>query len=64
CNCVAPEGLRLQIPQDRHRLHDVKVKVRVHRYVDGRLAIFHGPRCLARCDADGQLLDAGVKVAA
>jgi len=63
-NCVAFEGLRLQIPKDRHRLHYVKVKVRVHRYADGRLALFHGPRCLARYDADGQLLDGGMKVAA
>ncbi|MFN4295148.1 MAG: hypothetical protein ACK4JD_13565 [Thermoflexales bacterium] len=63
-NCVSFEGLRLQIPQDRHRLHYVKVKVRVHRYTDGRLAIFHGPRCLARYDAGGQLLDSGMKTAA
>lgn len=63
-NCVAFEGLRLQIPKDRHRLHYVKVKVRVHRYADGRLALFHGPRCLARYDADGQLLEGGMKVAA
>ena len=63
-NCVAFEGLRLQIPQDRHRLHYVKVKVRAYRYMDGRLAIFHGPRCLARYDAYGQLLDDGMKLAA
>ncbi|MCS6930548.1 MAG: hypothetical protein NZM43_13755, partial [Saprospiraceae bacterium] len=63
-NCVAFEGLRLQIPQDRYRLHYVKVKVRVHRYTDGHLAIFHGPRCLARYDAAGQLLSTRVKVAA
>lgn len=63
-NCVAFEGQHLQIPKDRHRLHYVKVKVRVHRYSDGRLAIFHGPRCLARYDAMGQLLDTGMKAAA
>ena len=38
----------LQIPPHRHRHHFVKVKVRVHAYEDGRLAVFHGPRCLAR----------------
>jgi hypothetical protein len=37
-------------------MHDVKVKVRVHRDPDRRLALFHGPRCLARYDAQGQLI--------
>ncbi len=55
-NCVAFEGMSLQIPQDRHRMHYVKVKVRVHRYPDGRLALFHGPRGLARFDARGRLI--------
>lgn len=45
-NCVAFKGISLQIPQDRYRMHYVKVKVRVHRYPDGRLAVFHGPRKL------------------
>ena len=27
--------------------------VRVHAHPDGSLAVFHGPRCLARYDADG-----------
>lgn len=52
-NCVAFEGLKLQIPQDRHRMHYVKTKVRVHRYPDQSLAIFHGPRQLAQYDANG-----------
>jgi transposase len=52
-NCVSFEGKKLQIPADRHRMHYVKVKVRVHRYPDGNLAVFHGPRCLARYDAQG-----------
>jgi hypothetical protein len=30
--------------------------VRVHEYPDGRLAIFDGPRCLARYDPAGTLL--------
>lgn len=54
-NCVAFEGLKLQIPQDRARYHYVKVKVRVHRDPEGRLALFHGPRLLARYDASGTL---------
>lgn len=46
-NCVAFEGRKLQIPASGHRMHYVKAKVRVHRYCNGSLAIFHGPRKLA-----------------
>jgi transposase len=52
-NCVSFDGLKLQIPADRYRMHYVKVRVRVHRYPDGRLALFHGPRRLADYDALG-----------
>jgi hypothetical protein len=52
-NCVRFDGLTLQIPSDRHRCHYVKAKVRVHRYQDGMLAVFHGPRRLAEYDAQG-----------
>lgn len=45
----------LQIPQDKYRYHYVKATVRVHEYPDTSLAIFHGPRCLARYNADGSL---------
>ena len=48
--------LTLQIPEDCHRHHYVKAKVKVHEYHDGQLAIFHGPRCLARYDKKGALL--------
>jgi len=54
-NCVCFEGLKLQIPADQHRLHYVKVTVRVHRYLDGSLSVFHGPRRLARYGSQGQL---------
>jgi hypothetical protein len=57
-NCVRYQGLSLQIPAQRHRHHFVKVKVRVHAYADGRLAVFHGPRRLARYTADGHLIEA------
>ncbi len=57
-NCVRYGGLGLQIPPQRHRHHFVKVKVRVHAYEDGRLAVFHGPRCPARYQSDGRLADA------
>lgn len=43
----------LQIPEDRHRHHYVKARVRIHEYPDGRLAIFHGPRQLAVYGPDG-----------
>ncbi len=52
-NTVRYNGLTLQIPADRHRHHYVKAKVRVHEYPDRSLAVFHGPRCLARFDAAG-----------
>ncbi len=55
-NCVRFEGLVLQIPADRHRCHYVKATVRVHRHVDRTLAVFHGPRLLARYDALGRVL--------
>jgi transposase len=56
-NTVRYQGLSLQIPQDPHRFHYVKVTVRVHEYSDGTLAVFHGPRCLARYHADGRLIE-------
>ena len=57
-NCVSYEGLKLQIPADRYRCHYVKAKVRVHKYTDGSLAIFHGPRKLADYDNAGKLIPA------
>ena len=63
-NGVAFEGMALQIPKDRHRMHYVKAKVRVHRYPDGRLALFHGPRCLARFDAQGMVMPPTLKAVA
>jgi transposase len=56
-NTVRYQGLSLQPPQDPHRFHYVKVTVRVHAYPDGTLAVFHGPRCLARYQPDGRLLE-------
>jgi transposase len=54
-NCVSFEGMTLQIPANRYRCHYVKVRVLVHRYLDGSLAIFHGPRKLADYDPRGKL---------
>lgn len=53
-NCVRFDGMIVQIPQDRHRCHYVKARVRVNRYPDGSLAIFHGPRKLAAYDPQGK----------
>jgi len=54
-NCVTFEGMTLQIPANQYRCHYVRVRVRVHRYLDGALAIFHGPRKLADYDQKGKL---------
>jgi hypothetical protein len=55
-NCVSFENRKLQIPESPLRPHFVKAAVKVHRYPDGNLAIFHGRRCLGRYD------DAGVPI--
>jgi hypothetical protein len=56
-NTVRYDGRVLQIPPSPLRRHVVRATVRVHEYPDGTLAIFHGPRCLARYRADGSLLE-------
>ena len=63
-NCIQFEGLILQIPADQHRCHYVKVRVRVNRYADGSLAVFHGPRKLARYGAEGKQIKVVIKRAA
>lgn len=52
-NCVSFQGLSLQIPVDELRYHYGRTRVRVHRYVDATLAVFHGPRKLAAYDCRG-----------
>lgn len=63
-NCVTFGRLKLQIPKSQDRLHYVRVKVRVHRYPDSHLAVFHGPRCLARYDSKGVLIGSQLLAAA
>jgi hypothetical protein len=64
-NTVAYAGLRLQLPESRARAHYVKARVKVHQYPDGALAVFHGPRLLARYDVTGRVLAEGnMKLAA
>ena len=55
-NTVGFENKRLQLPQSPLRHHWVGAKARIHAYPDQSLAIFHGPRLLARYDADGEPL--------
>ena len=63
-NCVSFEGHTLQIPASNARSHYVKTRVRVHRYVDGTLALFHGPRRLAVYETQGKLIEQEFKQAA
>jgi transposase len=63
-NTVRYKNRTLQIPADRHRHHYVKARVRVHEYPDGHLAVFHGPRCLARYTAWGELIETPTRRAA
>ena len=54
-NCVSFNRLKLQIPPSPCRAHFVKARVRVRHYLNGAYAIFHGPKCLGRYDAKGEL---------
>jgi transposase len=47
----------LQIPPSPLRPHFVKATVQVRQYPDGRLALFLGPRCIGRYQADGTPID-------
>lgn len=55
-NTVGYERLKLQLPESRARAHYVKARVKVRQYPDGGLAVFHGPRLLARYTAKGDLI--------
>jgi transposase len=54
-NCVSYRRLKLQIPESPLRPHFVKARVKVHVYLDGSHAVFHGPRCIGRYDENGNL---------
>jgi transposase len=56
-NTVAYARLRLQLPESRVRAHYVKARVKVRHYPDDTLAVFHGPRLLARYDAAGRCIE-------
>jgi transposase InsO family protein len=52
-NTVRYGQLRLQIPPSRQRHHFAKATIRVLEYGDGAIALFHGPRQIAKFHADG-----------
>lgn len=54
-NTVAFANKHLQLPESPLRHHWVGTKVNIHAYPDATLAVFHGPRLLARYGADGRL---------
>lgn len=60
-NCVSFDRLTLQIPADDYRFNYIKTKVRIHRYADRSLVIFHGPRKLATYDSKGQIIEMAEK---
>ncbi len=57
-NTVSYGKLRLQLPESKARAHYVKAKVKVRQYPDGTLAVFHGPRLLARYTAEAAIVTA------
>ena len=52
-NCVSYRGKRLRIAPQRHRIHYVRAKVRVHEYEDGGMSVFHDRLRLGRYDRQG-----------
>lgn len=54
-NTVVWGRITLQLPESPMRRHYVKARVKVRQYPDGALAVFHGPRAIARYTADGSL---------
>lgn len=56
-NTVRYKGLVLQIPKNEYRHHYIKAEVKVHEYINHQLAIFYGPLCIGRYDANGTLIN-------
>src|SRR5277367_3687202 len=52
-NTVRYDGRCLQIPPNRNRHHFAKSTIRVLEYWNGAIALFHGPREIARFHSDG-----------
>jgi len=52
-NTVSFEGMLLQLPQSRHRIHFVRCPVTVHQFPNDTLGVSYQGRLLARYDALG-----------
>jgi len=63
-NCVRFENLELQISNNEYRCNYIRAKVKVHCYLDGTFAVFHGPRKLGTYDNKGQQIQNSVHKAA
>ena len=63
-HCVSYQGVTLQLPEEPHCRRLARKRVRVHEYPDASLALYHGPRCLARYTTDGALKTPRKKTAA
>src|SRR5690606_39952234 len=63
-NTVVFGKLRLQLPPSPIRHHYVKAKVKVRRYDDGSIAVFHGPRRIASFNPDGSQNQPAIRTAA
>jgi transposase len=53
-NTVSYKNKRLQISKNKYRFSYAKVKVNIHEYQDGSVAIFHGPRLIGRFSSNGE----------
>ena len=63
-NTIVYGRRRLQIPASQARAHYVKAHVKVREYPDGSLAVFHGPRLLARYEPNSTEATQALRVAA
>jgi len=62
-NTVIFGKLRLQIEPSPLRPHFVKARVQVRRYPDETLALYYGPRCIARFQSNGTPMNLAHKAA-
>lgn len=55
-NTLSLDGVRLQLPPAKDRIHFARCEVTVHRFPNGGLAVSHLGRVLGRYSADGRLI--------
>lgn len=55
-NTVRYNNITLQIPANEFRHHFVKANVKVNKYLDDTMAIFHGPMVIGRYDNKGNII--------